>query len=445
MLKHKFKSALENASSILTKNAHLPFITFVNFAIVGFGIVKTLLAVRWLGASNYGAVALLTSLALVSINFIDVRLSDIAAKAFFIAVPDHERHNHQRNIVQSTLIGTFIMGLLACLAGIAITYIAKPYVLKTHEPDFAMILLSNAGQALTFVALVPPLFLRLIEHTKMMGWVRLISQMLSGIVFLFILYFDQTIKGYLVAVFWSQIVVLVYLIAALFYFFQRHHQMILWIKPHGKDVAEFFRRESRNIFGGNLFGYTKMLHRGLDTLLVGLLADEVAAGIYRLARILLDAMNVFYDSLQQVLMPRFFQFLADHKKKEFHLLAKQLVLFAAAFTMTAFIGALVTLPFINQYFLHNQYPYLNYCVAILCLTFFFIAGIHIWLWPLLMQDKKIVEFSWFSLCAAALQWVATAALFYAGIHAAIAASLGLLTYYIALYPFSLIWAKGKTK
>jgi O-antigen/teichoic acid export membrane protein len=413
------------------------YLTLVNVVATGIGFAQGLLIARSLGVAAYGVAAVIGSTNAVVLNFLDVRLTDLAAKLYFIPRdnPDDQRA-YRASVLQVVLVGN---GLVSFgLAGLGLAVNLMIIRLLTDAPVRVEWLVAQSLVAAlnnwngTFDYLM-----RFSGRFYLLGTWRTVTRL--GLTLLFLVLFlpgsnlDSYYRASLVVAAAS---LLLGIVLALW----------IWLRVQGLPMLRLaldralpdYWRERRFLFYGNLLGYVKMLHRAADVMLVGYFADDRVTGLYKLARSLSDSMYIVFDAVNQVYYPHFMELLGRKAAPDYRRLARRLLGGSALFTAAALAGEALLLGPLLRFALTDQYAGAERAIMLLTIPFLFVTGIYTWLWPLFVRSGQLRYFTLFSLLAAGVQYAVSIGMLRLFPTSPAAPAAGYLAHYVVLYPL-LYW------
>jgi hypothetical protein len=215
-------------------------------------------------------------------------------------------------------------------------------------------------------------------------------------------------------------------------------------RPDWGSAWSAYRRSRGMLFYGNLLGYAKLLQRSADVLLVAYVAGDRETGLYKLARQIVDGgIAVVQDALYQVYFPDFLDLLTRRAATAYRALARRL----AGHLRRADRGggrrggraAADARPAgLRGEFRRREWP-----MAIMTLTFFFIAGCHPWIWALYVGAGRLGGYTAMTFAAVAVQYLAMLAGFrWIGPTAAVG-MMGMLASYVWLIPATYLLARRR--
>lgn len=403
------------------------------------GLVRAVLVTRELGAAQLGVIAVLAAVPRGVITFLDARLSDVASRLYYRDDgPDGaEGRQYRASVIQLCLLSYVLLSLLTVLLSVVLStwtmqyFTATPVSLWWIIAQAAAIGILNVSSASSFLQ-------RFTERFTVMGVTQLSGQLLSLAIFVGCLLAWPSLSGYYAGTLAGCLTTALLSFAVLAYLNYRYTDVSL-LNRRWRIAWPDYRRELKFLFLTNVLGYTKMLHRGTDVLLVGYFADDRTTGVYRLARTFADGLFVLFDALNQVYLPRFFGLLRERQFGVYRNLARKLLIGGAMVTLVALAGELTVLPWIFARLLPAEFRGIELTIAVLTVPMVGVLGVHLWIWPLLVHRGRIGHFTTISVLSVAAHYLITALLLAQG-GSATAAALGYLSKYVVVYPASFLLA-----
>lgn len=400
----------------------------MNLTITGLGAVVGIINARILGPEALGVTGVVLGVYAGISNFLDIRLTDVVAKLYY----QRSESMYRSNVLRGYLLLTLLIGGGIWLTGFIL--VSRAGTLFTNVPiEQEWIIYSSFYYALNYWNSSIQYQQRFSERFYLIGTVRFIAYIAWAWVFLSILVQEPNVGGYFLASFWGAILNFLITLVLSVFIWVRYEKFDVFSFNFGEVFYEYFR-QVRVVFWGNILGYTKLLHRGVDILFVGYFADDRITGLYKLARSLADATFVFYDSMNQVYFPRFMQLLAGNRFKEFQVLARRATMAAAGITLTVLAVEWLGLRYFLQWVLTDKFAGAEPATMILSATLFFIMGPYMWMWPVFVTTGRLRHFAGYSVAAGLAQYGIAYTLFHIlGTDPAWVA-IGYLGYYLVLVP-----------
>lgn len=376
-----------------------------NVAAAALGMVQTLIVARELGTAQYGTVGVLAAGVGVVANFIDIRLPDLAVRLYGEAGEDS---GQRRRVLQGCLAVNAAIGAL--LAGLAVVVgaLVAPAVQDVEVPLLAVVLSAVVGGTLYVLNTIVYL-IRLTGRFATLAATRVASQGITAVVVIVAVMQHPSLGAYYSALAVSTAGMLVVSTLIAVHAFRRAAVGPLDLLGYReRGMLAVYRPHLRLLALTNAFAYSKLLHRAADVLVVGAFADDRATGVYKLARSLTDGLYLLYDAVNQVEFPRLLGLLIDGSNQAFRRSRRRLVLAAIGVTVAALsVTAVAFNSLVNRFGL-DAYSGGRDSVLLLLVPFLFVAGVHLWVWPMLMQTGRLGRFTALAFLAALLQTGVTA-------------------------------------
>jgi len=417
------------------------YLSSVNIITTGAGAVVGIINARLLGPEALGVVGIIFGIYGVTSNFIDIRLVDIVGKLYYRTEIDttFDGKQYRASVIQIYFLATSMLAVLIWAVYFFVTSWFVGYFTEAHVKA-AWIAMSAFYFSLNYIISAMQYQQRFSEKFYLIGTWRLLGYFAGLLVFLPILFSKPNLDGYFFASLMSTSLSAVVTVALSLFIWKKHEGFQLM---NGKflDALPDYIQEVRLILWGNLLGYTKLLHRGSDILLVGFFADDRITGLYKIARTFADSTFIFYDSLNQVYYPRLMQLLSSNAVSEYrHLAVKILVnsgLLVGGILLVEWIG----LKYLIVLILTDKFQGAEPSIMILTSTLFFTMGVHLWLWPIFIHSGQLGLFTGYSIAAGLLQYLIVILAFQFWTSNSAAAALGYLGYYLFLIP--IMWYLAK--
>lgn len=400
----------------------------MNLTITGLGAIVGIINARILGPEALGVIGVVLGVYAGVSNFLDIRLADIVAKLYY----QRSESIYRSTILRGYLFLSLLIGAAIWLTGFfLVSRVGNLFTNVPIKPEW--VIYSSFYFALNYWNSSIQYQQRFSERFYLIGAVRFAAYIAWAGVFLSILVQAPNVGGYFLASFWGAILNFLITFVLSVFIWVRYEKFDMFTFDFGGVFYEYFC-QVRMLFWGNILGYTKLLHRGVDILFVGYFADDRITGVYKLARSLADATFVFYDSMNQVYFPRFMQLLADSRFKEFQVLARHATMAAAGITLTVLAVEWLGLRYFLQWVLTDKFTGAEPVIIILSATLFFIMGPYMWMWPVFVTTGRLGQFTGYSVVAGLAQYGIAYTLFRVlGADPAWAA-IGYLGYYLVLIP-----------
>jgi len=370
------------------------------------------------------------------VNLLDVRLMDVVGKLYYRPDIPHgvEKSRYRSSVILVFILGSSILGLLIGAIGFIAGYFSIH--LFTDSPIKSTWLAASAYYyTMNYISGSFMYQQRFSERFYLIGTWRLIAQAISLAAFLAIILNFQTLDGYYSG---SLVSITFQVIAAigLSLFIWKKHDAFPLVSP--RLAWGSYLKEVRLVLWGNLLGYTKLLHRGSDVLLVGFFADDRITGLYKVARSVTDTIYVLYDALNQVYYPRFMQLLSGRAYKEYRRLTWRIIANSSALVVGIFAVEAVALSVIVKIVLTTRFAGAETAILILTLPVFFVIGFYTWFWPIFVHHGRLGYFTLFNILACGVQYALVIFGYRYFEPSPSLAAIGYLGYYVFLVPVALV-------
>ncbi len=388
---------------------------------------------RVLGPEQLGVMAVVAGITVPAFVLVDVRLNDVAARAFYAidglaadAVPAY-----RAGVLWLAWLGGLAQGLVAALIASLVGPIIVPIFTQARvapwwlPADALGVALTASGSALFYL-------LRFSREFHAIGHWRIATQALSMVVTVLVLTVAPTLGGAIVAGLASGAVVLLVMLAVSWRLWTVRMGLPLG-RPDWSRARAAYRQSLGMLFYGNLLGYAKILHRGVDVLAVAYVAGDRETGLYKLARQVVDGgVAILQDALHQVYFPDFLDLASRRAASAYRALARRLTAVCAGLTALAVAAGALALPVAVPLVFGSAFAGAEWPMLVMTLTFFFIAGCHPWLWALFVDSGRLGAFTAATFLAVLVQYASLAGLFSLLGPTAVAGMGGLLAHYLCL-------------
>jgi O-antigen/teichoic acid export membrane protein len=353
------------------------------------GATQGLLVLRMLGPEFFGAAAVLVALTSVATNFVDVRVTDLIARLYYREGTSNAALDPE---YRSAVLG---FGFRLYLAGAALIAIVSLGAIWFGAPRLTGVDLAPswfwiaaAAQGINYLGSFFIFIQRFVAPPRRIAALQLASTLINAAAMLTAVSATPTVGGYVAGLLasatgiaalnaWQTIAIL------------RQDGIALY-GPRSVSAPVCDRRELiRFVAAGNALGYVKLLHRSADVLLVAAFCSDRATGVYRLARSIADSLLIVSEAIGRVYQPRLLSLLQSRKHLEYAAATWSLASAAAGVTVAAVIVELLVLPRIAPVFGITEARDLTLTVAILTLSFFFVAGLQSWIWPAFVHSGRL--------------------------------------------------------
>jgi O-antigen/teichoic acid export membrane protein len=411
------------------------FLMVTNLAGMGMTFLNGLVVARVLGPERLGVAAIVTGIATSLLAFFDIRLSDVAARAFYQLGdrgPEAARA-FRAAVLALAVLGNGLVAAATAVVGWAVGNRVIPFF--TGAPVRTWWLPLAAG--VTAVNAISATVLFLMRFTGSffeIGACRLASQAAGLLLTVTVLKVMPDISGsYLASAAGSAFAAALVSLVALRVWGGREGMTLRGADWRG--ASQEYRRSLGMIFYGNFLGYAKLLQRSADVLLVGLFAGDRETGLYKLARSLVDAvLSVPQDALYQVYYPRLLGAIGLGSPQEYRALSLRMLKVSTLMTLALLAAEAALLPAVVRTALGARFVGVQWPVMILTLTFVFISGFYPWLWSIFNSSGKLRGYTGIVYLSTAVQYAVAVALFALVGASAVTAAVAALAYYLALTP-----------
>jgi len=410
------------------------YLAVVNVFTSGLGFVQGLIVLRSLGPELVGVIAVIGGINATVLNFLDVRLTDLAGKLYYET--DGRDENAQRGHRASVLLlcvgGNALISLFLAAGGwMLCVLLVHKFADGAVEWWWLMVQplvlgLNNIGNTVSFLQ-------RFSERFYLFGTARLLIQIISIGVFITTFLLVKGINGYYLAALVGGTLSLSCSGLVTVYVWAQKDRLPIFSTAYGTAVASY-RRHLKFLFFGNLLGYTKLLHRAADTLVVGWFTDDRTTGLYKFARSLTDSLYILFDAMNQVYQPKFLSFIARAQTLEYRNLASRILATCALFTASVVLTEMFLLRSFLEFVFGARYHGSETASILMTVPFFFVAGVSTWMWPLFIHSGRLGRFTAAAALAALVQCGSTIVLLVFVEKVPAMAGIGYLLYYLALYP-----------
>lgn len=408
------------------------YIAAVNVACTVLGFIVSFVNMRVLGAELYGIVAVIGAASETVLNFLDVRLTDLTARLYYRReLPDGvDRSFYRASVLQICLLGNGLISIASGSLGLLVSVMTvhifahSPVRMEWMVAQAAILVLTNWTSTFTYLQ-------RFSGRFYLMGTWTFITRTVALIVIVSVIVTHPNLDGYYAALLLAAAVSAVMGIGLSLFIWLRYEEFPMFRSGWLVSLSGY-RAGIRFLVFGNLLGYTKMFHRSADALLVGYFCGNRETGLYKFARSLTDALLVLFDAMNQVYYPRFLELMSQERLKEYRRLALRLLFGAGLLTLLAIAGEAVLLPTVIRVALGNRFSGAEGTVMVMTAQFFFVAGVHIWMWPLFVHSGKLARYTVYTYLAVVGHYAVATVLFILLGPVSLAGGLGYLTYYLVL-------------
>lgn len=411
------------------------YLALMNVACAGVGFMTGVYVARVLGADKLGVTAVISGINTSIVSFVDVRFTDVAAKAFYQVEgmsPDQVKA-YRAGVLWLAVLGT---GLLAIVVALLSALIGNFFVpIFTESVVAGWWLPAGAlAVALNTISGSSMFLLRFSGAFYAIGTWRLLLQVVSGGLTVLVLALKPGIDGVYLAGMLGALINLLLALAVSWNLWTQRGKLPMF-RPAWRQAGAVYRGSLNMVFYGNLLGYAKLFQRSADVLLVAYFTGDRETGIYKLARSLIDqGLAVLQDALYQVYYPSFLDAFARRAKQEYRDLAGRLLKTSSLITLGLLAGEVLFLrPFVQAVF-GPAYAGAAGPMMVLTATFVFIVGFYPWLWAIFVGSGELRGYTAAVYAAVLVQYAVALALFHLVGPSALAAMIGMLAHYVWLVP-----------
>jgi len=264
---------------------------------------------------------------------------------------------------------------------------------------------------------------------------KLIGQLASMAILIPIIAVMRNIDGYFLGrVIYGAVNLLMFTSVTLYVWTRMQHLPIF--RRDIFDKLPLYLKEYRFLIFGNLLGYAKMLHRGIDVLVVGRFCDDETTGVYRVARTLTDSLYLLFEAFNQVYFPKFLELMSKKMKSEYGRLVGRILRMVAVLTAGLFLGEWLVFPHLIAPVMSEKFVGvgLEMTVIIMTIPFFFVTGVQLWVWPMFVSGNRIGAFTVLTFVACIVQYAVILILNSIFTPSAFTGAAALSSHYLFLYP-----------
>jgi O-antigen/teichoic acid export membrane protein len=359
-----------------------------NVAAAAIGFAQSVVVVRALGVAEYGVYGILAAVAAVATNALDLRLGDATMRRFFGSAP--QARDAARDPLALLLAGAIAQAIVG--TAIAIVTVASALVVFRGVPEAGLaigpIAAFAASEAFAYTGRFVLFSLRFARRPGSLAVSEVLVVSLRSAIVAAAVIRRPSIEGLILGLAVSGPACLLLAAAA----FARLWVLESGLRTRASAVARELRllvARRRELLALGTINHQNLLHRGADVLVLGLLAGEREAGLYKLARSATDAVYILYDAAAKVLQPLFMELVAVGDLARVRRFAwRATALSAAGVGLLLALEAWALEPVVRAVFGESFVPA---CGAILLLTApaFFVFGCHLWAWPLLVGAGEV--------------------------------------------------------
>lgn len=434
-------------TSEIVKNIFSPakFLAVMNVANMALSFATGLVTARLISPALIGVAAVIAGIGASVVGFIDIRLWELAGKLYYKEdlPPDTDRPMYKASVLQVCIAAIALQAFLIMVFTVGISFYSIAYFTSSHV-RFSWIISSAVIIGLNCLFSAMAYLLRFSGRFYLIGVLKISLQIFSMLIIIPFMVWKPDLDGYfsgrLISVA-AQTAIMLVVTAVVWGAGER----LPILRRGAFTTLRCYLGEFRFLFYGNLMGYSKMISRSFDVLLVGRFCGDRETGIYKIARTLSDSAFTLYDAMNQVYYPHFLMLINKKMKAEYRRLAGRLA--AASAGLTVAVAALMwaLFPAIIKYVLTAKYANsgLEASTILMTIPLFVIAGIQLWAWPMFVYSGKLGVFTLYSFLACGAQYLVAGALYLLFAPTPLYGALGMLAYYVFLGPAIFALAKKR--
>lgn len=373
------------------------------------GVVAVIVAARWLGAVEYGVLAVVLAVATLAASFVDLRVADLAGKLYYDA-PSADAVSGAKEVAErraGILVLAWAMATGTALAGAVLAVLLGPWVAAAvtslHPPSalFAIAAAVTATQAISGTLLQ---LLRLVGGVRSIGLARVAGAAVNAFATWVLVSRDPTALATLSATLIGAMVSLVIAHASAVRIWRRREDL----KMASPDIRWAIRAaygQLSLLWYGNLMGYLKMVQRSLDVILVARMGGEAAAGIYKLARQAADqGLAVLQEAYHMAEHPRALKLAAARDGEGFRALACRVLVRSGIWIGAGVVLGICLLPRGVTVLFGPDFAPATPAVLLLALSGVYLVGMHPWTWAWVIVRNRMGSYTGWQTLAVAVQY-----------------------------------------
>jgi O-antigen/teichoic acid export membrane protein len=400
-------------------------------AIAGaIGFAQGIYVLRVLGAERYGVAAVVVAIGAVAANLVDFRIGDFVSREFY-AWGDGEPAQRTGR-AQALRFGLFVSILTGLAIGAATLAIgAVWYAAAGADRAGSSLLLAAAGsQWVAYVGAYLLFVLRLTAPWPVLAQSQIVASAVNAAVIPAAVTWNPTPGGYVIAVLFAAVANAAFALAFAVRSW-RDASLPVLARPAGLPFRSDFWSVA---LAGGVMGFSKLLHRAGDTLLVAWFCAERETGLYRFARSCTDALYMVFDAANKIVQPHLLELLSAGRADRVRRLIANVAAGAAAFGAVTLGAEVLLLPALIA-FVGPSYAGAEWLIVVLTVPMLLVLGVQMWLWPILLHHGMAPRFAGASLAGVVLiQYIAPATL---GTHAFAQAAMPFALGYALSYALTL--------
>jgi O-antigen/teichoic acid export membrane protein len=285
-----------------------------DFFTLGIGFIQVFVTARWLGVTDYGALALVITYVTIVNQIIDFRISEAATKYIseFWVKQEHEKVMATVKLCYLVDAGTGMLAFLlvtlsADLAARLILHI--PFAGSLIILYAIKLLFSTVEATSTSLLLVYGRFSWVSYYTSFLAVVQLLSIAL-------LLFLGYGLEGVLVAYITSAFVsgiVLLALVARL----MRREALLRYMRAPISLISSRWKEIASFLITTNLNESFTLFTKNIDILILGYFRTTTEVGYYRLSKSLIHGFSIVTTPVYRVLFPQLSKLWSSQRYKDF--------------------------------------------------------------------------------------------------------------------------------
>lgn len=359
-------------------------LVLTNLASGTIGLLQGLAVLSWLGAAQYGVVAVIVACSAVAANLIDVRLADLTMRLCGESAvkADVATVIRRTAMVQTGLLLQTILAAVIFLLASALTFVLLPHVVEASVPP-AVVFSIAAAQAMTYLGSLLGYVPRLTGRLDLLIICQLVNGVLGASIALYIVWSEPTVLGYSLALLLSALASLVSAAVVALYVWRKVCRRSLCVPLERRFIKEYLGHW-KFFLSSSVLGMTKLLHRAADVLVVGYFCGDRETGLYKFARSSTDLLYIWFDAGNKVYQPRLWSLLAQGRIADYRKAASAIAMRALLLLTPVIVCELVFLPDVLRLTVGSEFVAAAPSIVALTFPTLFAVGIHLWAWPLLV-------------------------------------------------------------
>lgn len=373
-----------------------------NALAAGLGFAQSVVVVRALGVAEYGLYGILGSVAAICANAVDLRLGDATMRRFFaVSVPGRTAGGlaatsepRGPDPLAALLAGAIAQSLLGAVLAVATVAAALALVglFSSARLSLTTLVAFALSEALAYGGRYVLFTIRFAREPRTLAACEVSAAALRALLVVATLLVWPSIEGLVAGLVLAGLAAAA-LNAAVF--------AQVWLVRRGlRTTVRSVRGELRSLFDRrrelaalNAINLQNLLHRGADVLVVGLLAGEREAGLYKLARSLSDALYVAYDAAAKTLQPLVLQLRAAEDGVRLRELVRRMLQVAGLGTCALLVLELLWLRDLVAWLFGAGFVAAVPAIVLLTVPAFFVFGLFLWAWPLVIHAGEVRRYA----------------------------------------------------